>query len=881
MNPQSEPYDSYRRRVTALRGASRTLGDLSERDARLRALLEGEHELPDRAGYMAILKEARASTVAEMRSEKRRRLAEIAARDLSGEISIDTAVIALADLADAAMEVTLEAVEAPAGLTVVGMGKLGGRELNYSSDIDVMFVGDGDLAAATRAAEAFLKELGAFAPEGQAYRIDTDLRPEGKAGALVRSVDGYREYYKRWAHAWEHQALIKARHCAGSKEVGGAFIAAAHEVVWPQEVSSERIESIRRMKERVESHAVRIARRKKTADDRDVKRGPGGIRDIEFSIQLLQLVHGVADTTVRGAGSLQALDALAEGGYVAEDDAAGLGVAYRWLRAVEHRLQLWQERQIHHLPTSAQDLTRIARTLGFKDTPAHSAEERFEQRHQGVLTDVRSRFEKLFYRPMIEMLADPAGARLSEDALKERLRVLGFRDVDRAARTLAGLVGGLSRRAKLFRVLTPALLRSLATTPVPDEGLFGFLRLGESLGNRIDLLGALRDNPPGLALLARVLGSGRVLGEFLEHVPEEVTTIASAEVGPPRGRGALVDEAIASLGWRDPEDRLDGLRRFKRRAVLRVGLSDIAGEIDERDVGAGLTSVAEACLEAALEEVELPFAVIAMGKLGGRELAYSSDIDVMFVYEGEHHDAERVAERLMRDIGSVTAEGQAFRMDANLRPEGKAGVLARSFDAYAEYYARWGRPWERIALSKARVAAGDAELGDRLIAHLREVTYGSPVRDEDLAEIRHLKARMERERIPRGTDPRRHFKMGPGGIADVEFAAQLLQFRLGHEDPDLRRTGTIDALQAAAAAGAIQKSTCDRLEEAYRFLTRLRNRLFLIWGKPTDALPSKPQDLEALGRALGYKDAPRQEVEETYLRVTRRARAVAEPLIYG
>src|SRR5918999_4096059 len=266
------------------------------------------------------------------------------------------------------------------------------------------------------------------------------------------------------------------------------------------------------MKERVEEHTQRSARRSKDNEGADVKLGPGGIRDIEFSVQLLQLVHGGTDPSVRSASTVDALQALVQEGYVAEDDGAGLSVAYRWLRNIEHRLQLWQERQVHVLPRDEESLTRIARSMGFQDSPSASARERFESAHRAVLADVRGRFEKLFYRPMIEALAAAPGARLSEDALRDRLRVLGFRDVDRAARTLSSLVAGTSRRAKLFRVLTPAFLRFLSATPRPDQGLLSFLLLGEALQDRVDALNAFRDNPPGLYLLAQVLGSGKLLG---------------------------------------------------------------------------------------------------------------------------------------------------------------------------------------------------------------------------------------------------------------------------------------------------------------------------------------------------------------------------------
>ena len=388
---------------------------------------------------------------------------------------------------------------------------------------------------ATARAEAILKLLGDHTPQGQAFIVDTNLRPEGKSGALVRSLDGYLEYYKRWAKPWEFQALIKARPIAGDPTVGERFMDETRRFVYSGDISEERVASVREMKARVEEQASRSPRRKGTDAD-DVKLGPGGIRDIEFSIQLLQLVHGSSDESVRGGNTLDALAALVDGGYIAEDDAAGLGVAYRWLRTVEHRIQLWQERRLRHLPASEEDRSRLARVMGFRDSPSASAADRFDSAHRGVLADVRNRFEKLFYRPMIESLSDAGGTKMSEEGLRERLIVLGFRDVKRAAQTLEGLVSGTSRRAKLMRVLTPALLRSLAASPAPDAGLFHFLRLGEALEGRLDLLGALRDNPPGIAFLARLLGSGRLLGEVLTQVPEELASIAD-----PDGPGPVKD----------------------------------------------------------------------------------------------------------------------------------------------------------------------------------------------------------------------------------------------------------------------------------------------------------------------------------------------------
>jgi glutamate-ammonia-ligase adenylyltransferase len=871
-----------RARIEALVIVSRSLSDLADRDPQTLALLERDEPLPSGDGYLEVARAALAAGgIQALRAEKRRRLLEIAARDATAEASLEDATSALADLADACLQAVLETVEVPDDLAIVAMGKLGGRELNYVSDIDVMFVVDQDPTRATKGVESLLQQLGGHSPEGTAYFIDANLRPEGRHGPLVRSLDSYLEYYERWAKPWEYQALIKARPAAGDMTLGRRFVDETRRFVFPDEIDAARVASIRKMKEKVEGHAVLALKRTKGLQGADVKLGPGGIRDIEFCVQLLQLVHGAGDESIRDEGTVPALQALAEGGYVADEDAAGLYVAYRWLRNVEHRLQLWQERRVHQIPKDEEARTRLARSLGFTDSPVAAAVTRFDDRHRAVLADVRSRFERIFYRPMIESLAYGGPRRLSQDALQDRLRVLGFRDVDRASRNLETLVSGTSRQAKLLRLLTPAVLRFLAPTPAPDEGLLSFVRLGEALDGRTDALGALRENPPGVAFLSRVLGSGRLLGDVLRHVPEQISVIADPErLGDPPDRNQLVREACATLDWRDPNERLDGLRRFKRREMLDISLKDLAGRASVREVGATLAALADACLEAALNETPLRFAVIGMGKLGGCELNYSSDVDVMFVHEGDATAAEKEAERLLRAVGAVTPEGQAFRVDPGLRPEGKAGVLSRSVDAYVEYYDRWARPWEHQALIKARWVAGDKDLAEDLIQRVRGRAFPETLSGEALREMRHLKARMEKERIGRGVDPRMHLKMGPGGIADVEFAVQLLQRRHGHTDVTLQTTSTIEALDACVRKSLLDERDGRLLSEGYDFLMRLRNRAFFLIARPVDVVPSKPEELEALAIAMGFEDQPRQELEDTYLRITRRTRRVAERIIY-
>ena len=475
-----------------------------------------------------------------VRTERRLLLLSIAGADLSGELQLEEVGMALADLADACITAALLEAQAPASLGVIAMGKLGARELNYVSDIDVMFVSGDDPQRAASAAARAIEALSAVTAHGRAYLVDVNLRPEGRNGALARTLESYLEYYHRWAQPWEFQALIKARALGSDHPVGQALVDETRSLVYPLSIPTERIAAVRAIKVRVESQARRARTRGTSSRASDVKLDRGGIRDIEFCVQLLQLVHGGLDESVRCAATLDAARALAGGGYLADEDEAGLSVAYRWLRAIEHRLQLRNERRVVRLPHKEMDKAILAHAMGYEDSPTSWAYERFESAHQRVLLDVRSRFEKLFYRPMIESLSVPGAGRLSAAALGERLRLLGFRDTKRAAQILHGLVSGTSRKARLFRVLAPPFMRSLGSTPLPDVGLLSFLSLGDALGERLDVLGALRDNPPGLHLLAHVLGSGRVAGEMLGHVPEQLALIADQRITFPREGLSLI-----------------------------------------------------------------------------------------------------------------------------------------------------------------------------------------------------------------------------------------------------------------------------------------------------------------------------------------------------
>ena len=380
-----------------------------------------------------------------------------------------------------------------------------------------------------------------------------------------------------------------------------------------------------------------------------------------------------------------------------------------------------------------------------------------------------------------------------------------------------------------------------------------------------------------------------MLGEALRRQPDFVEALGDDDgLAREKTRAELVEEALGTLGWRGgTQQRRQGLRRFKRRELLRIAARDVLGFATVEEAGRELAGLAEACVEAALRmlEPERPFAVIGMGRFGGGELSYASDIDVLFVYDGDtpadFAAAERTAEALMREIGATTAEGQTFRIDANLRPEGKQGPLARSLDGYRAYYERWAQTWEFQALLKARPVAGDAELGARFAALVEPFVFRDPFPDDAVREVRRMKARIERERIPPGEDPEFHLKLGRGSLSDVEFSVQLVQLLHGATRPEVRAASTIDGLHRLRDAGLLGEDDAVALEESYRFCERARNARYLLTGSPSDALPTDGAEALKLARLLGYVHRPQQSLRDDYRKVTRRARAVVDRVFYG
>ncbi|MFF4538467.1 bifunctional [glutamine synthetase] adenylyltransferase/[glutamine synthetase]-adenylyl-L-tyrosine phosphorylase [Streptomyces aureus] len=864
---------------------------------------------------------ADATDPVSLRVAYRRCLLSIAARDVCGTTDLAQTAAELADLATATLRAALGIAcraapddAALCRLAVVAMGKCGGHELNYVSDVDVIFVGEGTegadegkaLQAATRLASHMMRICSETTVEGSIWPVDANLRPEGRNGPLVRTLSSHLAYYQRWAKTWEFQALLKARPVAGDLELGEEYVATLAPLVWQAAERENFVADVQKMRRRVVENipAAEI--------ERELKLGPGGLRDVEFAVQLLQLVHGRADTTLRSGTTLDALKALAAGGYVGRADAVQLDDAYRFLRSMEHRIQLFRLRRTHLVPQDEAELRRIGRSLGLRADPAAELNREWK-RHTAM---VRRLHEKLFYRPLLDAVAQlaPGESRLSPDAARERLVALGYADPAAAMRHLEALASGVSRKAAIQRTLLPVLLGWFADSADPDAGLLNFRKVSDALGKTPWYLRLLRDEGAAAENLARVLSAGRLAPDLLMRAPEAVALLGDGESGglEPRGRAHLEQEILAAVRRADGgEQAVTVARGVRRRELFRIAATDIVASYGTEEtpavadrgtlvdlVGGAVSDLTAATLAGTLRAVvrdgwgdTLPtrFAVIGMGRFGGHELGYGSDADVLFVHEPregvDEQEAAQAANAVvseMRRLLQIPSADPPLLIDADLRPEGKSGPLVRTLRSYEAYYRRWSLVWESQALLRAEVVAGDADLGSRFIELVDPLRYPAEgLGEEAVREIRRLKARMESERMPRGADPTLHAKLGRGGLSDVEWTVQLMQLRHGWAEPGLRTTRTREALAAACAADLLSAEDAATLDEAWVLATRVRNAVMLVRGRAGDTFPSDGRELAAVGRYLGYDPGHVGDMLDDYRRTTRRARAVVDELFYG
>ncbi|MFE9603589.1 bifunctional [glutamine synthetase] adenylyltransferase/[glutamine synthetase]-adenylyl-L-tyrosine phosphorylase [Streptomyces hokutonensis] len=912
-----------RDRLLGVLGASAALGDhlaRQPRDWHALVMYEPRDLHPGVEEFERGLAEA--TDPVALRVSYRRCLLSIAARDVCGTTDLAQTAAELADLATATLRAALAIARAAAPddaalcrLTVIAMGKCGGHELNYVSDVDVIFVGEAvdgadegkALRAATKLAAHMMRICSETTVEGSIWPVDANLRPEGRNGPLVRTLASHLAYYQRWAKTWEFQALLKARPVAGDLALGAEYVTALEPLVWKAAERENFVTDVQKMRRRVVENipAAEI--------DRELKLAPGGLRDVEFAVQLLQLVHGRADISLRSGTTLVALQALAAGGYVGREDAARLDDAYRFLRTMEHRIQLYRLRRTHLVPVEEADQRRLGRSMGLRTDPVAELNREWK-RHATV---VRRLHEKLFYRPLLDAVAQlaPGEARLSAEAARVRLVALGYVDPAAALRHIEALASGVTRKAAIQRTLLPVLLGWFADSADPDAGLLNFRKVSDALGRTPWYLRLLRDEGAAAENLARVLSAGRLAPDLLMRAPEAVALLGDGDGGSglePRERAHLDQEILAAVGRADDVvQAVTFARGVRRRELFRTAASDIVGsygtetqpaEADQGAlvdrVGGAVSDLTAATLAGTLRAVvregwgdTLPtrFAVIGMGRFGGHELGYGSDADVLFVHEPREGVPEREASEAankvvseMRRLLQVASSDPPLLIDADLRPEGKSGPLVRSLNSYEAYYRRWSLVWESQALLRAEPVAGDEELGRRFIELIDPLRYPAEgLGDDAVREIRRLKARMESERLPRGADPTLHTKLGRGGLSDVEWTVQLMQLQHGWVEPGLRTTRTRAALAAACAAELISTEDAETLDEAWVLATRVRNAVMLVRGRAGDTFPSDPRELAAVGRYLGYGPGHVGDMLDDYRRTTRRARGVVDLLFYG
>lgn len=910
------------RRLIAVLGGSRALGRwLRLRPAEAGALL-AEPTAPTKAELVADIwrrvgPESGLSpdqAVDELRWAYRHHLGRLAAADLTAAqptVGLTATMTGLTDLADAVVESAyrLAVAQVPQAdrvrLAVVALGKAGAGELNYVSDVDVLYVAEPGVGVDGRPALSAGEAVGlanqvagrlqrvcsAYTAAGTIWQVDANLRPEGAAGPLTRTLAAMGTYYEKWADNWEYQALLKARPMAGDLELGQRFCDMVAPLVWTAADRDGFVTQAQAMRARV------VARIPPADQGRDIKLGAGGLRDTEFSVQLLQLVHGRADDRLRLAGTLPGLAVLTDHGYIGRADGAELDQAYRFQRLLEHRLQLYDLRRTHMMPTEPEALRRVARGVGLGEAAAVQAAWR------ASAVTVQRLHQRIFYSPLLEAVAHISGAevRLTPAAAATRLRALGYADPEAALRHIEALIAGVSRRSEMLRQLLPALLGWMADGPNPDMGLLAFRQVAEALGSTPWFLRSLRDEGQMAQELAVIVSSSRYAGGLLQRLPSSVELLRGGGTTDLPTAAVLSGEMAGVVARYGPGDHAgDIIRSIRRRELLRIAMAHILDRIDIQTVGRALSALTDATIDALLRVAGAgspsapALALIALGRWGGAEMSYSSDADALVVVEDTDDPAalKQVAGIMSRLQALLKVPGPELelKIDTRLRPEGRDGPPARTLASYQSYYAKWSLPWERQALLRARFGAGDAEVGRRFLGLIDPLRYSpTGLAGDDLREIRRIKARMESERLGRGVDAKSQVKLGPGGLSDVEWTVQVIQLRHAHGRADLRTTATLAGLDAAATpvnpadpAGAlISPDDAAALRTAFLLAWRIRDANTLLRGRPSDLLPANAADLSQLAMTMGYPRSGGSHLDQAWRRASRRAKDVVDRLFWG
>lgn len=870
------------------------------------------------AGLASLLREEISGEqfLSGLRRYKQREFLGIGLRDFSSFRAVERTTQELSALADAGLEAAcrffrleLERAFGPLFLPVsgnknrfviLGMGKLGGEELNFSSDIDLIYLYEqeegeslggargkiGPAAYFTRLAEMINRAMGEITEEGSVFRIDLRLRPLGRHGPLVQSLPSALLYYESWGQCWERSAFIKARPVAGDLELGVEFLHEMRPFIYRRYLDFTTVEELREMKERIERELLDPAGRK-----RNVKLGYGGIREVEFFTQALQLVNGGYEPGIREHNTLRALEKLAAHGFIPARECLELGRAYRFLRDVEHKLQMTEGAQTHSIPARREEEIALARRLGYRREKKRDERALFWRDYRGQTARVRRVFDRLFYggprTSRSQAGPEPGGIWNDlddEERVVKELARAGFQEPERAYRNLIVLRDGDPyappglKRHKIMDALGPVLMAEILKSGAPDQALFYLAEFSRRVGGRTGFFSLLAENPKTLRLLVDLCAHSELLVDLFLKRPELLDSLMRRDLTRRRkSRKEILAELRTALGAAaDLEEKLNALRRYRAEEFLRIGLHDLGEELGLGEVQGQLSDLAEACVAAALElasqEMEktygllpLRFAVFGMGKLGGREIDYNSDLDLIFLYDAagkspnggaEETDAQeqalRLGQKLITFLSVLTQEGRAYSIDMRLRPSGRFGPLVSAMEAFRGYHLTSAELWERQALVKFRFVAGDRLLGREAESVAQSAAYGRGLRADEIREIDHLRMRMEKE-LAGESEAQFELKRGKGGIVDIEFLAQMLQLSHGGRRLEVRKKGTLEALAALRRCRLLGAQDARLLSEGYLFLRRLDHRLRLERDQPIHVLEREPRKLEGVARALGFR----------------------------
>ncbi len=804
---------------------------------------------------------------------------------------------------------------------ILAMGKLGGRELNYSSDIDLFMIYEQDgflekqsTGKTTRSNDLFFEKLTQMIVKllsedtalGRPYRVDMRLRPHGSRSKVCHSLRSVLRYYDLQGRTWERQALIKARPIAGDLALGQGMMRQLTHWIYRPNLSHTDISGIKALKRKIERRAYLEGE-----DQTNIKTGRGGIRDIEFAIQFLQLLNGCLLKEVRGNNTFRAIKRLERADCLTVKEGNLLYHNYSWLRKLEHRLQIVHDLQTHTLPGGSNELTVVARRMGYVDTTHQSALDQFQADLKEKTETNRSILNHLLHGAFSASLGKPSNgdgveAELNQEnvppevdlildaypgevMIRETLSRYGFQDEMQTYQRLMELARESTRFLSprrcqhFFAAITPALLREACLMPDPDATLVSLATISDSLGAKGVLWELFSFNPPTLRLYIRMCALTDYLASILKQNPGMIDELMDAMQLQQLPTRAWLDKNLTELS-RGAEDLALVLHSFKNTQHMRIGIRDLLRRDEIRDIHHALSNVASLCLESVarqhyekmirryagkgkaeflLNDFECPFVILGLGKLGGQEPNYHSDLDVIFLYDSssgiEDHLAPEVtapfffselAAGITRFITHSPRHGQLYEIDSRLRPTGKSGTLAVSLDEFERYFSSdAGQLWERQALCKARPVFGEKDCSSRAMALVKRVLQGRSWTSEMAESIRNMRAAMEKD------CKSSNLKRGVGGTIDIEFSIQMLQLKHAQDDDRVLVPGTLAAISRLVAGGFLGEDRGSQLAECYGQLRRVEAQLRLMNTTARHDLPSDPSQLAKLAMLLDYADA--------------------------